>query len=103
MEYKMNNHGTIILINNSELPQKEVTLGYIVKRRKELESEKIVLFRVSEKSYRHPDAPDDALIKKIEFDEVFSAYPNQVLAAPLKLIEVAQENLKIVFSVISEK
>jgi len=60
----------MIIINISEKHVSEKILGYITKELVSVENKKLVLYKVVERMYRHPQALEDSLISHIEVVKV---------------------------------
>ncbi|MFW6046311.1 MAG: hypothetical protein ACOCP4_00710 [Candidatus Woesearchaeota archaeon] len=52
----------------------------------------MILYEIVENYYPHPQAPDDALISKIEFVER-KRVSNEIEKAPLKILKNALDNI----------
>jgi len=59
-----------------------------------IDGEKIFLMEVYEKILKHPQAKDVAIVSKIDTRTIKDFYRTQLAAAPIVLLEAAQNNMK---------
>jgi hypothetical protein len=83
----------VFAINIEEQPVKTRHICWFIRRTER----DIILCEVVESSYRHPEAPEHALISRIETEDRAAFNLSEAKAAPLLLLEQIQTTNSLLF------
>ena len=61
------------------------------------DGEHIALYEVVENSYKHPDAPDLAVIQQVDLERTGDYKVTDIKAAPILLLKNALDNCSLIF------
>lgn len=94
----------IIIINEEEKPIKKRHIGWTYRVDPSSTMGDLILIEIVECYYKHPEAPENALIQKIELIDIDKIKYIEEKAAPLHLLKNASENISLIYEkVLGEK
>jgi len=93
----------MILINIEEKPIKSDHISYYVQRHYSNNKQYISLYEIKNYHYIHPQSDGMATISQIDYELVCSFGVNELIAAPLFLLENALNTIKLLKSKLKER